>query len=59
MTHENQYIMRIYNFMTDNSTYEIPEQDTNSNAMKIIKSAEQMTINSNLLTVKKTEEIRR
>ena len=45
--------------MTDNSTYEIPEQDTNSNAMKIIKSAEQMTINSNLLTVKKTEEIRR
>lgn len=59
MTHENQYIMRIYNFMTDNSTYEIPEQDTNSNAMKIIKSTEQMTINSNLLTVKKTEEIRR
>ena len=45
--------------MTDNSTYEIPEQDTNSNAMKIIKSTEQMTINSNLLTVKKTEEIRR
>ena len=59
MTHENQYIMRIYDFMTDNSTYKIPKQDTKSNAMKIIKSTEQMTINSNLLTVKKSEEIRR